>query len=163
MVGSTVSHYRIDELIGEGGMGFKIPVDGGPPVRLVDEVSRAPQWSPDGTYIVYGTPLGAAVFGLRAVTRDGQPRAVPEVSVTGFEERYHFMPDGHSLVVLGAAGNYDLWLLDLETGRQRRLTAFQDRTPIESFDISADGKTILFDRVRQNADIYTVDLKHSGR
>jgi Tol biopolymer transport system component len=30
---------------------------------------------------------------------------------------------------------------------------------IESFDISPDGKTILFDRVRQNADIYTIDLK----
>ena len=146
---------------GSGGRIFKVPVDGGPPVRLVDEVSRAPQWSPagpDGSFIVYATPQRAAVFALRAVTPDGKPRAMPDVSVTRFEERYHFMPDGR-LVVLGQGENYEFWMLDLTTGQQRQLTTFRSTDAIESFDISPDGKTILFDRVRQNADIYTIDLK----
>ena len=103
---------------GSGGRIFKVPIDGRPPERLVDEVSRAPQWSPDGSFIVYATPQRAAVFALRAVTPDGKPRAIPDASVTRFEERYHFMPDGR-LVVLGKGANYEFWMLDLTTGQQR--------------------------------------------
>ena len=144
---------------GSGGRIFKIPIDGGPPVPLVkDQVSRAPQWSPDGSFIVYATPQRGAMFALHAVTPDGKPRAMPDASVTRFEERYHFMPDGR-LVVLGQGANYEFWMLDLTTGRQNQLTTFRSTDAIESFDISPDGKTILFDRVRQNADIYTIDLK----
>ena len=50
-------------------------------------------------------------------------------------------------------------MLDLTTGQQHQLTTFRSTDAIESFDISPDGKTILFDRVRQNADIYTIDVK----
>ena len=32
---------------------FKVPVDGGAPVRLVDGVNYDPVWSPDGRFIVY--------------------------------------------------------------------------------------------------------------
>jgi WD40 repeat protein len=38
---------------GEGTRLFKIPVDGGPPVRLLDTLSYNPAWSPDGRFIVY--------------------------------------------------------------------------------------------------------------
>jgi Tol biopolymer transport system component len=68
------------------------------------------------------------------------------------------MPDG-KLVVLGKGANYEFWMLDLTTGQQNQLTTFRSTDAIESFDISPDGKTIVFDRVRQNADIYTIDLK----
>ena len=63
------------------------------------------------------------------------------------------------LVVLGKGANYEFWMLDLTTGQQNQLTTFRSTDAIESFDISPDGKTIVFDRVRQNADIYTIDLK----
>jgi Tol biopolymer transport system component len=142
---------------GSGVRIFKVPVDGRPPERLVDEVSRAPLWSPDG-FIVYATPLRGATFALRAVTPDGKLRAITDASVTGWGERYHFMRDGQ-LVVLGHGANYDFRTLDLTTGQQRQLATFRSTDAIESFDISPDGKTIVFDRVRQNADIYTIDLK----
>jgi Tol biopolymer transport system component len=147
-----------------GGRIYKVPIDGGTPVRLVDEQSRAPQWSPDGSYIVYTTPVRGATSALHAVTPDKKPRTLPEITVTRFEERYHFVPpDGHSLIVLGPGGSFDFFLVDLATGRQRQLTQFRDVTPIESFDISPDGQTILFDRVNKNADIYTIDLKPHSR
>ena len=45
---------------------FKIPVDGGAPVRLVSGQVVNPVWSPDGTLIVYGGPVvesgGATVW-----------------------------------------------------------------------------------------------------
>ncbi len=45
---------------GEGSRLFKIPIDGGPPVRLVDSVSSNPVWSPNGKFILYsGDTAGA--------------------------------------------------------------------------------------------------------
>src|SRR5947208_197928 len=42
----------------EHGQGlFKIPVDGGAPVRLVSNQVVNPVWSPDGALIVYGGPV----------------------------------------------------------------------------------------------------------
>ena len=39
---------------------FKIPVDGGEPVRLVAGVARGPVWSPNGDLIVYAAPPAGA-------------------------------------------------------------------------------------------------------
>ena len=38
---------------GEGTRLFKIPVDGGTPVQMLDTLSFNPIWSPDGRFIVY--------------------------------------------------------------------------------------------------------------
>ena len=45
---------------GEGTRLFKIPVDGGPPVRLLDTLSFNPVWSPDGRFIVYSEQQSSA-------------------------------------------------------------------------------------------------------
>ncbi len=143
---------------GSGVRIFKVPVDGRPPERLVDEVSRAPQWSPDG-FIVYATPLRGATFALRAVTPDGKLRAITDASVTGWEERYHFMRDGQ-LVVLGHGANYDFRILDLTTGQQRQLATFRSTETRSNRSTSRrTARRLSSNRVRQNADIYTIDLK----
>lgn len=49
-------------------------------------------------------------------------------------------------------------LFDLKTGRQRQLTNLQPGSSLRSFDVSADGKSILFDRVRENSDIVLIEL-----
>ena len=61
---------------------FKVPVDGGAPVRLVDGVDAVisnPVWSPDGRFILYSEGKGAALHRLRGVTPDKQPFPVPEI------------------------------------------------------------------------------------
>ena len=74
---------------------FKVPVDGGAPVRLVDGVGAVisnPVWSPDGRLILYSEGHGSASHVLRGVTPDGQPIPVPEISVWYSGDRYRFMP-----------------------------------------------------------------------
>ncbi len=44
---------------GEGTRVFKIPLDGGPPVRLRDTLSFNPVWSPDDRFIVYSEQHGS--------------------------------------------------------------------------------------------------------
>ena len=49
------------------------------------------------------------------------------------------------------------WLLDLETGRSRKLTNLRTGFAMRGFDVSPDGKQILFDRTRENSDIVLIE------
>jgi Tol biopolymer transport system component len=60
--------------------------------------------------------------------------------------------------MLGYLRHQDFWLLDLATGRLRRLTELRPGFDMKSFDISPDGKQILFDRYRENSDVVLIDL-----
>jgi hypothetical protein len=40
------------------------------------------------------------------------------------------------------------------------LTGLRVCWPVHSFDVFPDGKSILFDRVQENAKIILIDLKH---
>ena len=52
----------------------------------------------------------------------------------------------------------DFWLLDLEKKTSRQLTRLNNSAATQSFDVTADGKQIVFDRVRENSDIVLIDL-----
>ncbi len=138
---------------------FKIPVSGGAPIRLVDSVSSNPVWSPDGTVILYsGTPRARSVP-LKAITPDGQPHPLPALSVDRVGDSYRFLPAGRELVVkLGGFRRQDFWLFDITTGRRRQLTALRPGESVQRFDVSPDGKRILFERVRENSDIVLIEL-----
>ncbi len=136
---------------------FKIAVDGGAPVRLVGGVNYNPVWSPDGRFIAYSENHGGPTHQLKGVTPDKQPFRLPEVTVRAGGNRYRFLPGGKSLALMqGYIRHQDFWLLDLATGRLRQLTNL--RFDIRSFDVSPDGKQILFDRFRENSDVVLIDL-----
>jgi serine/threonine protein kinase/Tol biopolymer transport system component len=138
---------------------YKVPTDGGPPVRLVEGMISDPVWSPDGSIIVYSEGQGGAVVRLHATGSDGRPVPMPEVQVVYTHNRYRFLPDGKGLVVLqGPFARQNFSLLDLATGRLRPLTDLRPLFRIESFDVFPDGKRILFDRFRENSDIVLIDL-----
>lgn len=144
---------------GQGVRVFKFPVDGGPAVRLVDSAASNPVWSPDGTFILYSGSGRARSVPLKAVTPDGRPYPLPALSVDRVGDSYRFLPNGKELVVkLGGFRRQDFWLFDIANGRRRQLTALRAGASLQHFDVSPDGKRILFERVRENSDIVLIEL-----
>jgi len=60
------------------------------------------------------------------------------------------LPNGKSLVYLQSTGSLDFWLLDLAAKTTRQLTRLSNQG---NFDVTPDGKEIVFDRSRENSDI----------
>jgi hypothetical protein len=70
-----------------------------------------------------------------------------------------WLPRGLALVYAqGPFPAQDFWLLDLATKKSRQLSRFNDSAATQSFDLTADGKQIVFDRLRENSDIVVIDL-----
>jgi hypothetical protein len=66
---------------GKGAELFRVPVDGGPAIQLVNEPVMNPVWSPDGQFLVYaGVEVGTR-FSFKAATADGKPHRTPEITV----------------------------------------------------------------------------------
>ncbi|MBV9441914.1 MAG: hypothetical protein JO217_04400 [Acidobacteriaceae bacterium] len=75
------------------------------------------------------------------------------------------MPNGHGLVYMQAGEAtpwQDFWLLNLKTMKSRRLTELNDRATMRTFDVTADGKHIVFDRQQDNSAVVLIDL-HTSR
>jgi Tol biopolymer transport system component len=147
---------------GEGTRLFKIPVDGGPPVQLLDTLSFNPVWSPDGRLIVYSEQQRAGQFEVKAITPDQAPVPIVELQIVGFNTSvpYRFLPDGKALIVLegvrGASQNF--FRVELASGQRRQLTELTAGPVIQNFDVSPDGTQIVFDRLRNNTDIVLMNL-----
>ena len=92
---------------------FKIPVDGGVPVRLVEGKWVNPVWSPDGNLIVYAGGFMTGQVTLLGVRPDGTSVELPPVQVR--PGGYRFLPNGKGLVYLPRIHSLDFWLLDLAT------------------------------------------------
>ena len=71
---------------------------------------------------------------------------------------YRFLPNGKQLVYLPRLQSQDFWLLDLDTKKTRQLTRMSNSGFLQTFDITPDGKHIVFDRSRQNSDIVLIEL-----
>jgi Tol biopolymer transport system component len=140
----------------EGPALFKIPANGGDPVRVVDGPAINPVWSPDQTLIAYGGPLVAGQYALRWVRPDGTPVDLPPLRVR--PGGYRFLPNGRGLVFQPTGAALDFWLLDLSTKTTRPLSRLSDRGRIQTFDIVPDGKAIVFDRILRNSDIVLIEV-----
>jgi len=73
-----------------------------------------------------------------------------------------FLGKRSSLVLLrGEIQHKDLWLIDLVTGAERRLTNMAPDFNISDFDISPDGSEVLLERVQERSSVVLMDLPQS--
>jgi Tol biopolymer transport system component len=134
-------------------------VDTGSAMQLVHKMSSSPVWSPNGRYIVYAEHQQGPTSLLKAVTPEKLPYPLPELSVRREVDHSRFLPNSESLIMLqGERRRQNFWLVDLATNKRRQITNLKPGSSIKSFDISPDGKQILFDRVHENSDIVLIDL-----
>ena len=137
---------------------FKIPVDGGEPVRLVAGQARQSGLVAGRDLIVYAGPVRRAGGRTRSVGETGWHPG----RIAGRRVRL-----GGPIASCAAVRVWctcqrieskDFWLLDLATNKTRQLTHLSDRGYLNTFDITPDGKHIVFDRSRENSDIVLIDL-----
>jgi Tol biopolymer transport system component len=128
-------------------------------VRLVAGQALNPVWSPDGSLIVYAGTNVRTFAPLLAVRPDGTSVKLPEINLRRSGERVRFLPDGKSLIYMqGLLTSQDFWLLDLASMKSRPLTRLQNRASMRTFDVTSDGKQIVFDRLRDNSRVVLIDL-----
>jgi Tol biopolymer transport system component len=90
---------------------------------------------------------------------NGFPKDIKTSAQGGGSSR--FLSDGRGLVYLQspiAIGARGFWLLDLTTNKKRQLARLPDSATKSTFDITPDGKQIVFDRLRENSDVVLIDL-----
>ena len=137
---------------------FKLPVNGGSPVLLVQDYALDPVWSPSGHFLIYSGADVGTTFTLKAVAADGSPYPMPEIVLSRGARHVAFLGGDDALVILkGDVAYKELWLHDLKTGRERQLTALGRGFTIGDFDISPDGRGLLFDRSRDESDIVLIE------
>jgi Tol biopolymer transport system component len=150
----------------EQGLGlFRIPIDGGTPVQLAKGLAINPVWSPDGSLIVYAATSVSGRQPLAAVRREDAGRVAadtdrarqPRASVSPEREGHRVSTDQRA----GGCGDWGVHRL-LAGGSRRQdedaLAHLSGRYATLSFDITPDGKRIVFDLVNDNSDIVLIDI-----
>ncbi len=139
---------------------FQVPVNGGPPVALLHEYSADPAWEPAGRFVIYSGPDIGTRFSIKAASSGGSAYTLPPVStlrLTRGARHLKFMLGGIAFL-RGEIEHKDLWMIDSETGSERKLTNLPADFHIRDFDISPDGREVFLERVQERSNIVLIDL-----
>jgi Tol biopolymer transport system component len=134
----------------------------------VNDYALDPAWAPGGDFLVYSGKDPGTQFPVRAVSVAGRPYALPQLTLSrsgavggtrAGARRLRFMPGRAELVVLrGDIEHKNLWAFDLATRNWRQLTNFDRDVVISDFDVSSDGREIVFERVEETSDVWLMEL-----
>jgi Tol biopolymer transport system component len=136
---------------------FVITVATGAATRLLEGEWVNPIWSPKDNLILYGPR--SPVLGqteLHAIRPDGAAISIPKVMTR--PGGYRFLPNGTDVVYVPRILSQEFWRLDTVTGRIEQLAQLEDRGAIRTFDVTPDGKWVVFDRSRQHSNIVLIEL-----
>jgi hypothetical protein len=113
--------------------------------------------------IAYLGPVVGRFQNLQFVAPDSTVVEMPglpigELGIRYEGQRIRFMPEGKLLVYMqGALPSQDFWMFDMATKKARQLTEFTNPAAMMTFDITPDGKHIVFDRIKDNSDIVLIE------
>ena len=102
--------------------------------------------------------MWARPFPVKAVSADGGSRPLPNLILTRGARRLAFLGEDALIIMRGDISHKEFCVVDLKTGRERPLTNLGHEFTIGDFDVSADGREIIFDRAREESDIVVLDL-----
>ncbi len=139
---------------------FRTPVDGGRVVLWLGDYSVDPAWEPTGRFVLYSGPDIGTTFSVGAVTPQGVEHPFPRLkNLTRGARHLKFVSGGQGLAFLqGGIDHKDLWLMDPETGAERQLTNLPADFNVEDFDISADRREVILERMQERSDVVLLDL-----
>lgn len=140
---------------------FRIPLDGQPPASIVREYSLDPAWEPGGRFVVYSGPDIGTTFTVKAVTPESGAHPLRTLTLTRGARHVVILPGGHAIVVLqGEIEHKNLWRINLKTGDAQQLTHLPPGFDVQDFDISADGRELILERVEEHSGVVLLDLPH---
>jgi WD40 repeat protein len=138
---------------------FRVLLNGGSPVRIASDYALNPVWSPDGRFLIYSGPDTGTTFSVKAITAQSTPQPLPALTLTRGARHFAFLSGGRELVALrGEIQHKNLWLVDLNTGAERQLTNFPPDMNIRDFDLAANGRDIVLERVQDRSDVVLLNL-----
>ncbi len=138
---------------------YSVPVDGRPPTVFVQEYSIDPVWSPDGRLVIYTGPDIGTTFSVKAVKADGTAQPLAALTLTRGARHMAFFPGGREIVVLqGEIQHKNLWVVNIETGAQRKLTNLASDFDVRNFDVSTDGSEVVLERVQEESDVMLLEI-----
>jgi eukaryotic-like serine/threonine-protein kinase len=139
---------------------WKVPMEGGNPVRISNAEARYPTISPDGKMIAYSyedpsvnPPLGLAIMAFEG----GPPMKrfdIPQL------DWLRWAADGRSLLYVKNEGGVDnIWSQPIAGGPPKQITHFNSEQ-IWGFDLSRDGKQLVMRRGTPQEDVVLIrDLR----
>jgi eukaryotic-like serine/threonine-protein kinase len=139
---------------------WKIPIEGGQPVRLTDRPATYPVVSPDGKLVACNymleSPSQPQQWRIAIVPFEGgQPVKVLDVPTFPLRQ-IGWTPDGHSLTYVETRDEVsNIWSLPIDGAPPKQLTGFKtDR--IFSFAWTQDGKQLLYARGALTSDVILI-------
>jgi len=137
---------------------FKLPISGGPPVRVSDRTAFSPPFpSMDGRHLAFATSgkdgkVVLAVVSTENGALEAQPTIPPTLDQTAHSAEW--APDNRSMVLADfRSGTPNIWQLPvLGPGTERQLTHFTSGE-IWAFHYTHDGKSVAMARGNNLSDV----------
>lgn len=136
---------------------WKVPIDGGPAVRLIDKPAAAAEISPDGQLIACNYLDEAASRWRMAIFSFGSGeliKAFDNPTVSGRILRW--TSDGQAVTYIGTRGGVsNIWSQPIEGGEPKQLTNFTTGA-MSIFAWSHDGRKLAFQRSQEANDVILI-------